>query len=242
MSEMREYKFAIIFTLVIALIIGAMVAVEFSKESRAEAEAKAQEEAKLQELARYNHLTDEQNPIATITMEDGKQIVLELYPKVAPTTVENFIELAKSGFYDGLTFHRTDPNFVIQGGDKEGTGSGLTEYTIEGEFAANGIENSLSHTEGIISMARTAYDYDSACTQFFITTVDAHESLDGGYAAFGKVIEGMDVVKEISNVEAQKDEEGNVTDTPVVPPVMASITVDTKGVEYQSPKKIVSGQ
>ena len=242
MSEMGEYKFAIIFTLIIALIIGAMVFIEFSKESRAEAEEKAAHEAKLQELARYNHLTDEQNPVATITMEDGKKIVLELYPKIAPTTVENFIELANSGYYDGLTFHRTDPNFVIQGGDKEGTGAGQTEYTIEGEFAANGIENALSHTEGIISMARTAYDYNSACSQFFITTVDAHESLDGGYAAFGKVIEGMDVVKEISNVEVQTDDKGNKTDTPVNPPVISNITVDTKEVLYQSPKKIVSGQ
>ena len=202
-------------------------------------EINTKQEEKTQELARYNHLTDEQNPIATITMEDGKQIVLELYPKIAPTTVENFIELANSGFYDGLTFHRTDPSFVIQGGDKEGTGFGQSEYTIEGEFAANGIKNSLPHTEGIISMARKHSDYNSAYTQFFITTVDVHESLDGGYAAFGKVIEGMDVVKEISNVEVQTDDYGAKTDTPVNPPVMASITVDTKGVEYQSPKKIV---
>lgn len=238
MSEMREYKFAIIFTLVIALVIGGLVFVEYSKESKAQAQAKAQEEAKLQELARYDHLTDEQNPVATITMQDGKKIVLELYPKIAPTTVENFIELANSGFYEGLTFHRTDSEFVIQGGDKEGTGAGLTEYTIEGEFAANGIENTLSHTEGIISMART-YEPNSACSQFFITVVDATQ-LDGNYAAFGKVIEGMDVVKEIANVEVQKDEAGNKTDTPVNPPVMSGISVDTKGVEYQSPKKIVN--
>ena len=202
-------------------------------------EINTKQEEKVQDLARYDYLTDEQNPIATITMEDGKQIVLELYPKIAPTTVENFIELANSGFYDGLTFHRTDPNFVIQGGDKEGTGFGKIEYTIEGEFAANGIKNSLKHTEGIISMARRHNDFNSAYTQFFITTVDVHESLDGGYAAFGKVIEGMDVVKEISNVEVQIDYFGNKTETPVNPPVISNITVDTKEVLYQSPKKIV---
>lgn len=237
MSELREYKFAIIFTLAIALIIGAMVFAEVYKVNKAEAEANAQKEAKLQELARYDYLTDEQNPIATITMEDGKKIVLELYPKEAPTTVENFISLANSGFYDGLTFHRAEPEFVIQGGDRDGTGGGIPDYTIEGEFSANGIENPISHVTGVISMARNSYDMNSAFSQFFITTIDA-VGLDGQYAAFGRVIEGMDVVTEIANVEVVKDEAGNVTSTPVNPPVMQNITVDTKGIEYAKPKQI----
>lgn len=239
MLELREYKFAIIFTIVIALIIGGMVFLEFSKTSRAEAEAKAIEEAKQQELARYDYLTDEQNPIVTITMQDGKKIVLELYPKIAPTTVENFISLANAGFYNGLTFHRTEPEFVIQGGDKAGTGAGQAEYNIEGEFSANNIENSISHTEGVISMARSSYGYNTAFSQFFITTTDA-TGLDGGYAAFGRVIEGMEVVKEIANVEVvTRDTNEEDANKPINPPVMQSITVDTKGIEYKEPKKIL---
>lgn len=241
MLELREYKFAIIFTVVIALVIGTMVFAEVYKTNKAEAEAKAQQEAKLQELARYDYLTDEQNPIATITMSDGKKIVLELYPKEAPTTVENFISLANSGFYNGVTFHRTEPEFVIQGGSKTGTGvSGETEYTIEGEFSANGIENSISHVAGVISMARNGYSYNSAYSQFFITVVDA-VGLDGSYAAFGRVIEGMDVVNEIANVEVvTRDDDQADANKPINPPVMESVTVDTKGIQYDEPKHILT--
>ena len=233
MSEMGEYKFAIIFTLIIALIIGAMVFIEFSKESRAEAEEKAAHEAKLQELARYNHLTDEQNPVATITMEDGKKIVLELYPKIAPTTVENFIELANSGYYDGLTFHRTDPNFVIQGGDKEGTGFGKIEYTIEGEFAANGIKNSLKHTEGIISMARSN-ENDSAGSQFFIMLGKA-DWLDDNYAAFGRVIAGMDIVEAIEKREVVSDSQSGKLAHNLV---LKKAVIDLKGKDYPEVAKV----
>ena len=130
------------------------------------------------------------NPIVTIEMENGGAMKAELYPDVAPNTVNNFIALAKSGFYDGLIFHRVIPGFMIQGGDPQGVGMGGPGYCIKGEFAQNGFQNDLAHTRGVLSMAR-AMDPDSAGSQFFIMVDDAPH-LDGGYAAFGKVIEGMD--------------------------------------------------
>ena len=136
------------------------------------------------------------NPIVTIEMEDGGVIRLELYPDIAPITVDNFVSLVKKGFYDGLIFHRVISGFMIQGGDPKGTGMGGPGYTIKGEFSANGVENGLSHTRGVISMARSN-DYDSAGSQFFIMHADA-PSLDGQYAAFGRVIEGMETVDEIA--------------------------------------------
>ncbi|MBE6907576.1 MAG: peptidylprolyl isomerase [Ruminococcaceae bacterium] len=134
----------------------------------------------------------------TIEMENGKQIRLELYPDIAPATVENFIKLVKEGFYDGLIFHRVIPGFMIQGGCPEGTGMGGPGYTIKGEFSSNGVTNNLKHARGVISMAR-AMDPNSAGSQFFIMHQDAPH-LDGQYAAFGKVVEGMDVVDEIASV------------------------------------------
>ncbi|WP_101908769.1 peptidylprolyl isomerase [Marasmitruncus massiliensis] len=134
----------------------------------------------------------------TIEMENGKQIKLELYPDIAPATVENFIKLVKEGFYDGLIFHRVIPGFMIQGGCPEGTGMGGPGYTIKGEFSSNGVTNNLKHARGVISMAR-AMDPNSAGSQFFIMHQDAPH-LDGQYAAFGKVVEGMDVVDEIASV------------------------------------------
>ena len=169
-----------------------------------------------------------ENPVATIEMENGGVITVELYPEIAPNTVANFIELANSGFYDGLIFHRVIPGFMIQGGDPQGTGMGGPDYTIKGEFAANGIENDLSHVRGVISMAR-AQAYDSAGSQFFIMHADA-DYLDGQYAAFGMVIDGMDVVDEIAAVET------GVNDKPVEDVVIKSITVDTRGVEYAAEK------
>ena len=170
-----------------------------------------------------------QNPIATIEVENFGTIKIELYPNYAPETVANFIALANNGFYDGLTFHRTIPDFMIQGGDPNGDGTGNAtlkdlgqdsdeEYTIKGEFIANGDnDNTLKHERGVISMARSDYSsyssslategYNSASCQFFITTEDSESSLDGLYAAFGKVIEGMDVVDEIANVEVETREE-----------------------------------
>lgn len=173
-----------------------------------------------------------ENPIATIEMNDGGKIVIELYPKIAPNTVCNFIELANSGFYDGLIFHRCIENFMIQGGDPEGTGLGGPGYTIKGEFSKNGFENNLSHERGVISMARKNMPLDSAGSQFFIMVSDTYtSSLDGQYAAFGKVIEGMEVVDAIV---ANKT---NANDKPLVDQIIKSIRVDTKGIEYPEAEK-----
>lgn len=169
-----------------------------------------------------------QNPVATIEMADGGIIVVELYPEIAPNTVANFIELANAGFYDGLIFHRVISGFMIQGGDPEGTGMGGPDYSIKGEFAENGFENNLKHERGVISMARSMMP-DSAGSQFFIMHADAPH-LDGQYAAFGKVLEGMDVVDAIAAVET------DANDKPVSDVVIARITVDTKGVEYVAEK------
>ena len=139
------------------------------------------------------------NPIITIQMKDGGVMKAELYPEIAPETVKNFVELASKGFYNGLIFHRVIPNFMIQGGDPQGTGMGGPGYTIKGEFTANGFRNDLKHTRGVLSMAR-AMDPDSAGSQFFIMHEDAPH-LDGQYAAFGKVIEGIEVVDKIASVK-----------------------------------------
>ena len=139
------------------------------------------------------------NPIITIQMKDGGVMKAELYPEIAPATVKNFVDLAAKGFYNGLIFHRVIPGFMIQGGDPEGTGMGGPGYTIKGEFSANGFRNDLKHTRGVLSMAR-AYDPNSAGSQFFIM----HENsphLDGQYAAFGKIIEGIEVVDKIASVK-----------------------------------------
>ena len=175
------------------------------------------------------------NPRATITMADGAEIVLILYPDKAPNTVANFISLANSGFYDGLTFHRVVEDFVIQGGDPNGDGTGGPGYTIEGEFLNNGYKkNDLKHTRGVISMARFGSEdnYDSAGSQFFIMVEDK-DYLDGDYAAFGKVLTGMDVVEEISKVKVKSD-----TENPKEPVVIESIRVDTYDVNYSEPKTI----
>ena len=212
----------------------------------------------------YKRFTTEvKNPIATMEVEGFGTIKLELYPDIAPNTVTNFIALANRGFYDGLTFHRTIPDFMIQGGDKNGDGTGSPslsdimdnveedkEYSIAGEFQANGFKNDLKHEKGVISMARSDYSqyeslapgvieegYNSAGSQFFIMT-DNNTSLDGSYAAFGKVIEGMDVVEAIANVEVETRDENAESglDRPVNPPVIKRIYVDTFGVDYGMPE------
>ncbi|WP_036606328.1 peptidylprolyl isomerase [Oribacterium sp. P6A1] len=157
------------------------------------------------------------NPIVTITMDDGKDIKIELYPDIAPITVENFVKLVKDGFYDGLTFHRIIPGFMIQGGDPEGNGTGGPGWNIKGEFSSNGVKNDLKHTRGVISMAR-AMDPDSAGSQFFIMHADANY-LDGQYAAFGKVIEGMDEVDRIAATPT------GWQDAPVISVTMTKVTV-----------------
>ena len=172
----------------------------------------------------------ENNPIVTITMEDGGKIVAELYPDVAPQSVYNFISLIKKGFYNGLIFHRCIYGFMIQGGCPDGTGMGGPGYCIKGEFKSNGFNNDLRHSRGVLSMAR-AQAPDSAGSQFFIMHKNAPH-LDGSYAAFGKVIEGMDVVNKIAETRT------DWSDRPLEPQVIDTITVETFGQEYPEPEKL----
>lgn len=169
------------------------------------------------------------NPVVTFTMADGKVMKAELYPEVAPNTVNNFISLVKKGFYDGLIFHRVIKGFMIQGGDPEGTGMGGPGYGIKGEFAQNGVKNDLHHTAGVLSMARSMMP-DSAGSQFFIMHKDAPH-LDGAYAAFGKITEGMDVVNRIA------EEDTDYSDRPLDEQKIKSMTVETFGVDYPEPEK-----
>ena len=170
------------------------------------------------------------NPIVKFEMNDGSIFEAELYPDIAPNTVNNFISLVKKGFYDGLIFHRVIKGFMIQGGDPQGTGMGGPGYSIKGEFSNNGFTNDLKHTPGVLSMAR-AMDPDSAGSQFFIM----HETsphLDGSYAAFGKVINGLDVINTIADVRTDWN------DRPMEDQMIKSVTVDTFGVEYYEPVTI----
>ena len=169
-----------------------------------------------------------ENPIVTITMENGDVIKAELYPDIAPNTVNNFISLVKKGYYDGLTFHRVIKGFMIQGGCPDGTGMGGPGYSIKGEFSQNGFKNDLKHSEGVLSMARSMMP-DSAGSQFFIMHKNSPH-LDGAYAAFGKVIEGMDVVNEIAKCHT------DYSDKPLEPQVMKTVTADTFGVDYPEPE------
>ena len=203
-------------------------------------------------------------PVATMEVENFGTIKFELYPEYAPETVANFITLANRGFYDGLTFHRIVKDFMIQGGDKNGDGTGLattkdlkddgddTEYTIKGEFIANGVDNKLQFEEGVVAMARSDYtsyssslteeSYNSGSSQFFIMTAK-NTSLNGQYTSFGKVIEGMDIVHQIEQVEVKAadnaEETGNTEEsTPVNPPKITSIRVETNGVDYGLPETL----
>ena len=171
-----------------------------------------------------------QNPIVTFEMEDGAIMTAELYPEVAPNTVNNFISLVKSGFYDGLIFHRVIPDFMIQGGDPEGIGIGGPGYSIKGEFARNGVQNDLKHSRGVLSMARSMMP-NSAGSQFFIMVANAPH-LDGQYAAFGKVIEGMETADAIVSVRRDR------SDKPINDQRMKKVTVETFGVEYPAPVKM----
>lgn len=209
--------------------------------------------------------TEVKNPIVTMEVQDFGKIRLELYPDMAPNTVQNFIALANNGFYNGLTFHRVVEGFMIQGGDPEGAGTGGAklsninqdiekdseadkEYSIKGEFAKNGFkQNTLSHEKGVISMARSDYSsmssslatqgYNSGSSQFFIMT-ENNTTLDRQYAAFGKVIEGIEVVEALEKVEIDKSEEATTSDKPVNPPVITSVTVDTFGIDYGMPETL----
>ena len=161
------------------------------------------------------------NPIVTITMENGDVMKAELYPEIAPITVENFVNLVKDGFYDGLTFHRVINGFMIQGGDPNGDGTGGSEENIKGEFSNNGVDNDISHTRGTISMAR-ASDPDSASSQFFIVQADS-TFLDGDYAGFGHVTEGMDIVDKICEDAKPTDDNGTIPSDQQ--PVIEKITI-----------------
>ncbi|MNO96278.1 Peptidyl-prolyl cis-trans isomerase B [compost metagenome] len=171
-------------------------------------------------MADYKSKYEGKKPIVTIEMEDGSKITAELYPNIAPQTVDNFVDLIQSGFYDGLIFHRVIPGFMIQGGDPKGNGTGGSEKTIPGEFSYNGFENKLKHTRGVLSMARSQA-VDSASSQFFIMVKDT-DSLDGKYAAFGKVTDGMDAVDKI--VSEKRDS----NDKPLTDQKMKKVTVDIK--------------
>ena len=205
-----------------------------------------------------------ENPVATMEVENFGTIKIELYPDQAPNTVANFIKLANNGYYDGLTFHRIVKDFMIQGGDSKGDGTGSVklssldtliekdsdsdkEYGIKGEFIANGVKNTLKHEEGVISMARADYtqyssslaeaSYNSAGSQFFIMT-KTNSSLDGQYAAFGKVTEGMDIVHKIEAVKVKAKEEGGEASTPETAPVIKQIRVETYDVDYGIPETV----
>ena len=171
-----------------------------------------------------------QNPVVTFTMENGDVMKAELYPDVAPNTVNNFVRLVKKGFYDGIIFHRIIAGFMIQGGDPDGTGMGGPGYSIKGEFNYNGFDNSLKHSRGVLSMARAQHP-DSAGSQFFIMHANAPH-LDGQYAAFGKLIEGEDVLDKIASVDT------DYSDRPRKPQVMKTVTVETFGVDYDEPETL----
>ena len=170
------------------------------------------------------------NPIVKFEMNDGSIFEAELYPDIAPNTVNNFISLVKKGFYDGLIFHRVIKGFMIQGGDPQGTGMGGPGYSIKGEFNYNGVENNLKHSRGVLSMARAQHP-DSAGSQFFIMHADAPH-LDGQYAAFGKLVEGEDVLDSIASIDT------DWSDRPRTPQVMKTVTVDTFGVDYAEPETL----
>ena len=169
------------------------------------------------------------NPIVTITMENGDIMKAELYPEIAPNTVNNFISLVKKGFYDGIIFHRVISGFMIQGGDPEGSGSGGPGYSIKGEFSQNGFRNDLKHTRGVLSMARTMVP-DSAGSQFFIMHANAPH-LDGAYAAFGAITEGLEVVDKIANCRT------DWSDRPMKKQMIKTMTVETYGKDYPEPEK-----
>lgn len=170
------------------------------------------------------------HPVATITMENGKTMQLELYPEIAPNTVNNFIDLVQQKFYDGLTFHRVIRDFMLQGGCPDGSGTGGPGYSIKGEFSSNGVQNDLKHTEGVISMARSQHP-DSAGSQFFIMH-KAAPHLDGQYASFGKITEGMELVNELATAPT------DFADRPITPQIIKTIDVDLLDHEFTKPEVI----
>ncbi|MED3802714.1 peptidylprolyl isomerase [Lysinibacillus xylanilyticus] len=217
-----RYKgFSIVFALLMVAFV--LTGCGAAKES---GQSEGNKAKKTEENVDYSSKVKE-NPIVTITMSNDEKIVIELEPSTAPNTVANFISLVKKGFYDGLIFHRVVPDFMIQGGDPSGNGTGGPDYSIEGEFSSNGVKNDLKHERGVISMARSQ-DLNSGGSQFFIMVKDTPQ-LDGDYAAFGKVIEGMETVDAIA--AAERDGEKPIKDQK-----MKKVEVDTKGFDYPAPK------
>ena len=214
-----------VFYMIFATIVAAIILTSCG--TQAENGQKSENDAK-QDVEKTDYSASvTENPIVTITMENDEKIVLELDPTAAPNTVANFISLVEDGFYDGLIFHRVIPDFMIQGGDPKGNGSGGPGYSIEGEFSDNGFENNLKHERGVISMARTN-DPNSAGSQFFIMVKESSQ-LDGKYAAFGNVIEGMETVDAI--VSSERDR----ADKPLKDQKMKTVKVDTNGFDYPDP-------
>lgn len=223
----------IIFAGITAMIIGMVGCVSKNSEDDVKEENTGSNQVEVENNEAEEEVTEDYGnlPIATIKVKDFGEITLVLYPEKAPNTVNNFIDLANSGYYDGLIFHRIIKGFMNQGGDPNGTGTGGPGYSIKGEFSSNGFEqNDLKHTAGVISMARSGQP-DSAGSQFFIMADEAPH-LDGEYAAFGEVIKGMKIVAEMNEVKT-----GN-NDKPVEDVVIEEIRVDTKGVEYPAPEKM----
>lgn len=215
------------FSIVFAMLMVAFVLTGCGAAKESE-QSKGNKAKKTEENVDYSSKVKE-NPIVTITMSNDEKIVIELEPSTAPNTVANFISLVKKGFYDGLIFHRVVPDFMIQGGDPSGNGTGGPDYSIEGEFTSNDFKNDLKHERGVISMARSN-DPNSAGSQFFIMVKDTPQ-LDGQYAAFGKVIEGMETVDAIAAVEREGEK-------PIKDQQMKKVEVDTKGFDYPAPKVI----
>lgn len=218
-QKIRYFFLAFIFSILI--LVGCMRSNENSESSTLKNEPVSEETS-----SAYS-VDSKELPMVTLTMENDEEIHIELYPSIAPNTVANFISLAEDGFYNGLIFHRVIPDFMIQGGDPEGMGTGGPGYSIAGEFSANGFENELKHERGVISMARSQSP-DSAGSQFFIMVAESQQ-LDGQYAAFGKVLTGMETVDSIVSVE--RDDR----DKPLTNQTIKEITVDTKGFEYPKP-------
>ncbi len=219
-------KTMVLFTLIFVVFVGGCASKAQNKVANTPKATKAVDPSK---EVKTEKGANDKNPIVTIVMQDGSTLKIELYPEIAPNTVRNFVSLVHSGFYNGLNFHRIIPDFMIQGGDPDGTGTGGPGYSIKGEFSANNFNNTLKHERGVISMARSN-DLDSAGSQFFIM-VKANSTLDGQYAAFGKVTKGMETVDKIVSVET------DMSDKPKKDQKMKTVTVDTFGVTYGKVEK-----
>lgn len=219
----------VITSLLVLLIIASCGTAPEKQETKEKVTEDPQSQAEDNSTEEINYPDVDENPVVTITMENDEEIILELFPDIAPNSVANFISLIEANFYDGVIFHRVIPAFMIQGGDPEGTGSGGTDYSIPGEFSSNGFENDLVHERGVLSMARSN-DPNSAGSQFFIMVADSPH-LDGDYAGFGQVVEGMEVVDAI--VATERDQ----SDKPNEPQRMKTVVVDTKGYDYPEPTK-----